>query len=92
MVIVPILNGYHNTPSEGWEVRFDNWHHASRTARQAGFHFDLIEPERPKLDAAILKFVDEQAFSASDLVIQKGGVCRPTLQWTRAVAQKEGVS
>lgn len=47
---------------------------------------DLIEPERPAVDAAILRFVQERSFSAADFVIRRDGVCRLSPQLARMVA------
>lgn len=40
------------------------------------FIFDIMEPERPKIDAAILEFVREYSFSAADFVLTSRGTCR----------------
>lgn len=47
---------------------------------------DLIEPQRPVVDAAILKLVRERKFSAADFPIRSDGVCRLSPQLARAVA------
>lgn len=47
---------------------------------------DLIEPERPKVDAAILAFIAKRSFAAADFTIRKDGVCRLSPQLARAVA------
>ena len=56
---------------------------ANPAERQA---FDLIEPERPKVDAAILKFVAENEFAVTDFVLTRDGVCRLSPQLARAVS------
>jgi CRISPR-associated protein Cas1 len=48
--------------------------------------YDLIEPERPKVDAEILAFVQSRTFSAADFVIRSDGACRLTPQLARVVA------
>lgn len=53
----------------------------------AAYILDLIEPERPKVDAAILKLISERTFTAVDFVIRSDGVCRLSLQLARIVAQ-----
>jgi CRISPR-associated endonuclease Cas1 len=47
---------------------------------------DLIEPERPKVDAAILEFIAKRSFAAADFDIRSDGVCRLSPQLARAVA------
>jgi CRISPR-associated protein Cas1 len=48
--------------------------------------YDLIEPERPKVDAAILAFAQSRKFSGADFILRKDGVCRLSPQLARAVA------
>lgn len=38
--------------------------------------YDLIEPERPKVDAAILAFAQSRKFSGADFILRKDGVCK----------------
>jgi CRISPR-associated protein Cas1 len=40
------------------------------------FIFDLMEPERPKVDRAALDFVKGHVFDSADFVIRTDGVCR----------------
>jgi CRISP-associated protein Cas1 len=40
------------------------------------FIFDLMEPERPKVDRAVLDFVRSHVFDPADFVIRRDGVCR----------------
>jgi CRISPR/Cas system-associated endonuclease Cas1 len=49
--------------------------HESREGSSA-FVFDLMEPERPKVDRSILEFVKSYKFHAADFVIRSDGVCR----------------
>ena len=49
--------------------------HESRLDSRA-FVLDMIEPRRPFVDAAILKFVAANAFSGADFTIRTDGVCR----------------
>jgi len=37
---------------------------------------DLLEPERPKVDAVILDFVQNQKLSPADFILTKNGTCR----------------
>lgn len=48
--------------------------------------YDLIEPERPKVDAAILAFAQSRTFSGADFILRKDGVCRLSPQLARALA------
>jgi CRISPR-associated endonuclease Cas1 len=43
---------------------------------RAAFVFDLMEPMRPKVDMAILAFVQSQKFERTDFTIRSDGVCR----------------
>lgn len=38
--------------------------------------YDLIEPERPNVDASILRFAQSRKFSGVDFVLRGDGVCR----------------
>lgn len=51
------------------------------------YAYDLIEPERPKVDAAILAFTHDRKFSSADFILRKDGVCRLSPQLARMVAQ-----
>jgi hypothetical protein len=46
----------------------------------------LIEPERPRVDAAVLELIQGRTFAADDFVIRKDGVCRLSPQLARMVA------
>ena len=48
--------------------------------------YDLIEPERPKVDSAILTFARSRSFSGADFIIRKDGACRLSPQLARTVA------
>lgn len=50
------------------------------------YAYDLIEPERPKVDAAILSFAQSRQFSGADFILRKDGVCRLSPQLARVVA------
>jgi CRISPR-associated protein Cas1 len=49
--------------------------HETREASSA-FVFDMMEPERPKIDRAVLEFVKANALHPSGFTIRKDGVCR----------------
>ena len=48
--------------------------------------YDLIEPERPKVDGAIIAFAQSRKFSGADFILRNDGVCRLSPQLARAVA------
>jgi CRISPR-associated protein Cas1 len=48
--------------------------------------YDLIEPERPKVDDAILTFARGRTFSGADFILRKDGACRLSPQLGRVVA------
>lgn len=50
------------------------------------YAYDLIEPERPKVDAAVLAFAQSRKFSGVDFILRKDGVCRLSPQLARMVA------
>jgi CRISP-associated protein Cas1 len=60
--------------------------HESREGSSA-FVFDIMEPERPKVDRSILEFVKSHTFHAADFVIRSDGVCRLNPGMARCVAQ-----
>jgi CRISPR-associated endonuclease Cas1 len=60
--------------SEGYDPSRGIMH--DRKDSQSGFIFDLMEPERPKVDRAVLEFVKANPLHAADLTITSDGVCR----------------
>jgi CRISP-associated protein Cas1 len=58
-------------------------HHAHHGV--PAYIFDLMEPERPKVDAALLQFALAQTFTGADFVIANDGVCRLAPQLARRV-------
>jgi hypothetical protein len=58
--------------------------HESREGSSA-FVFDMMEPERPKVDRAIVEFVKAHKFHAADFVIRSDGVCRLNPEMARVV-------
>jgi len=73
------------TVSEGYDPRRGIMHH-DRDDTHA-FVYDLIEPRRPVVDAAILEFVRRTPFTGADFVLRDDGVCRLGPQLARRVAQ-----
>lgn len=70
--------------ADGYDPTIGVMHHSRRD--KPAFALDLIEPERPKVDAAILKLVADNPLKPIDFVIRKDGVCRLSPQLARAVA------
>lgn len=58
----------------------------NRHQGSAAYILDVIEPERPRVDAAILKLISERTFAAADFLIRSDGVCRLSPQLARMVA------
>ena len=52
------------------------------------FIFDLMEPERPLVDRAVLDFVKSHVFDPADFVIRTDGVCRLNPEMARMVVAK----
>ena len=72
------------TIADGYDPTIGIMHHGGRG--KPAFIFDLIEPERPKVDAAVLTFVQGRSFAAADFVLRSDGVCRLSPQLARVVA------
>ena len=49
--------------------------HETREGSSA-FVFDIMEPERPKVDRSVLDFVKANTLHPGDFTIRKDGVCR----------------
>ena len=58
------------------------------SARRACVAFDLMEPERPKVDRAVLDFVKAHVFDPADFVIRIDGVCRLDPEMARTVVTR----
>jgi CRISPR-associated protein Cas1 len=50
--------------------------------------FDLMEPERPRVDRAVLDFVKGHVFGPADFVIRSDGVCRLNPELARMVVAR----
>ncbi|MFN9712023.1 MAG: CRISPR-associated endonuclease Cas1 [Phenylobacterium sp.] len=70
--------------AEGFDPTIGIMHHGQRDA--PAYAFDLMEPERPKVDAAVLRFVAKQEFSAADFTLRSDGVVRLSPQLARRVS------
>lgn len=71
--------------AEGYDPCRGIMHH-DRDDTQA-FVYDLIEPRRPVVDAAVLRFVQKQEFTGADFSLRADGVCRVAPQLARAVTR-----
>jgi hypothetical protein len=60
--------------SEGYDLTVGITHEGSNGSSKC--IFDLMEPERPKVDRALLDFVHGNIFGRADSVIRTDGVCR----------------
>jgi CRISP-associated protein Cas1 len=56
------------------------------------FIFDLMEPERPKVDRAMLDFVKATVFDPADFIIRSDGVVRLNSQLARCRDADLGVA
>jgi len=59
--------------------------HVSGPGKPA-FLLDLIEPERPKVDAEVLRLIRQQPLASADFLILPNGSCRLSPQFARNVA------
>jgi len=71
--------------SEGYDPTLGIMH--ERREGSSALVFDMMEPERPKVDRRILEFVKAHKFHAADFVIRSDGVCRLNPAMARWVAE-----
>ncbi|MGH7024903.1 MAG: CRISPR-associated endonuclease Cas1 [Caulobacteraceae bacterium] len=69
--------------AEGYDPTLGIMHHGRREA--PAYVFDLMEPLRPAVDEAVLRFVLATTFSAGDFTLREDGVCRLSPQLARRV-------
>lgn len=69
--------------AQGFDVRQGIMHH-DRDDTQA-LVYDLMEPLRPKIDAALLKFIGGTKFTGADFTLRDDGVVRVAPQLARRV-------
>jgi CRISPR-associated protein Cas1 len=69
--------------ADGYDPSIGVMHHGYRG--NPAYVFDIMEPERPRVDSAILGFVGRHEFSAADFTLRSDGVVRLSPQLTRAV-------
>jgi CRISP-associated protein Cas1 len=72
--------------SEGYDPTIGIMHEGDDGSSK--FVFDLMEPERPKVDRAVLDFVKGHVFDPADFVIRSDGVCRLNPEMARMVVAK----
>jgi CRISP-associated protein Cas1 len=72
--------------SEGYDPTIGLMHEGSDSSSK--FVFDLMEPERPKVDRAVLNFIMGHVFDPADFVIRSDGVCRLNPEMARMVVAK----
>lgn len=71
--------------AHGYDPRAGFLHSGYREA--PALVLDLMEPLRPMVDAAVLRFALGETFSGADFVLRRDGVCRLNPQLARRVAQ-----
>ena len=74
------------TTSEGYDPTIGIMHESSDGSSK--FIFDLMEPERPRVDRSVLDFVKGHVFDSADFVIRSDGVCRLIPEMARMVVAK----
>ena len=72
--------------SEGYDPTIGIMHEGRDGSSK--FIFDLMEPERPKIDRAVLDFVKATVFDPADFTIRSDGVCRLNPELARTVVAK----
>lgn len=70
--------------ADGYSPLLGIMHRQKRTS--ASYVLDMLEPERPRVDAAILDFLQSRTFTGADFILRKDGACRLSPQLARAVA------
>jgi CRISPR-associated endonuclease Cas1 len=74
---------------EGYDPTIGIMHNGRRG--ELALVFDLMEPYRPKVDAAVLKFAFNETFSPADFVLRSDGVVKLAPQLARRVGQLIGL-
>jgi CRISPR-associated protein Cas1 len=74
------------TISEGYDPTIGIMHEGRDGSSK--FIFDLMEPERPRVDRVVLDFVKVQVFDPADFIIRADGVCRLNPEMARIVVAK----
>jgi CRISPR-associated endonuclease Cas1 len=71
--------------ADGYDPMLGIMHHDRAGA--PAFVFDMMEPERPKVDGAVLSFLKSEALHPADFMIREDGVVRLNPELARRVAQ-----
>lgn len=71
--------------ADGYSPLLGIMHRQKRTS--ASYILDILEPDRPKVDAKILDFVQTTTFTGADFILRKDGACRLSPQLARVIAQ-----
>ena len=74
--------------ADGYDPTLGIMHNSKRGS--PALVLDLVEPERPRVDARILDFIKTNNFAAADFVIRTNGACRLSPQLARKVASLIG--
>jgi CRISPR-associated protein Cas1 len=72
--------------SDGFDPTIGIMHEGSDGSSK--FIFDLMEPERPKVDRVVLDFVRAHVFDPADFVIRSDGACRLNPEMARMVVAR----
>jgi CRISP-associated protein Cas1 len=72
--------------SDGYDPTIGIMHEGSDGSSK--FIFDLMEPERPKIDRVVLDFVKGHVFDPADFIIRADGVCRLNPEMARMILAK----
>lgn len=73
--------------AEGYDPRRGILHHDRDDKDAFAFVFDMMEPGRPVVDAAVIKFLTRTELTGADFTIREDGVCRVGPQLARRVVQ-----
>jgi CRISPR-associated endonuclease Cas1 len=76
-----VADGYDPTRGIMHETREDS----------SAFVFDMMEPERPKVDRAVLEFVKANPLHPADFTIRANGVCRLNTGMTKSLVSALGL-
>ena len=71
--------------ADGYSPLLGIMHRHKRSS--ASYILDMLEPERPIVDAAILDFVQSHTFTGADFILRKNGACRLSPQLAKVVAR-----
>lgn len=74
--------------SEGYDPRRGIMHHDRDDGDAFAWVFDMVEPRRAMVDAAVLRFLAKNPLAGADFVLRADGVCRLAPQMARRFAQE----